>query len=92
MSEQETSAALLAVSGNYAVIQLPNRRYPALAVQGDSLKVLQETIEELAGNLDSEDLEEAGFAFREIQSAVSAMLSVYESALSEAGVELPYVR
>lgn len=92
MSEQETSAALLAVSGNYAVIQLPNRRYPALAVQGDSLKVLQETIEELAGNLDSGDLEEAGFAFREIQSTVSAMLSVYESALSEAGVKLPYVR
>ncbi|WP_327187431.1 DUF6959 family protein [Streptomyces sp. NBC_01334] len=48
MSEQEISAAVLAVSGIYAVVRLPNRVYPALAVQGDSLKVLQEAVDELA--------------------------------------------
>ncbi|MDW4910813.1 hypothetical protein RB628_37230 [Streptomyces sp. ADMS] len=92
MSEQETSAAVLAVSGNYAVVRLPNRVYPALAVQGDSLKILQEAIEELAGNLGSGDLEDAGFSLRQIQETVSSMLSTYESVASEAGFDLPYVR
>ncbi|MGW6733316.1 DUF6959 family protein [Streptomyces sp. NPDC055013] len=92
MSEQETSATVLAVSGNYAVVRLPHRRYPALAVQGDSLKVLQEAVEELAENLGSGELEEAGFSLGEIRSTVSAMLSTYESASSEAGFDLPYMR
>ncbi|MFM9554146.1 MULTISPECIES: DUF6959 family protein [Streptomyces] len=92
MNEQETSATVLAVSGNYAVVGLPNRRYPALAVQGDSLKVLQEAVEELSEHLGSGDLEEAGFSLGEIRSTVASMLSTYESASREAGFDLPYVR
>jgi hypothetical protein len=92
MNEQETLAAVLAVSGNYTVVRLPNRQYPALAVQGDSLKVLQEAVEELVGHLGSRDLEEAAFSLEEIRSTVSSMLSTYESASSEAGFDLPYVR
>ncbi|MET9849047.1 DUF6959 family protein [Streptomyces ossamyceticus] len=92
MNEQEKTATVLAVSGNYAVVRVADRRYPALAVQGDSLKVLAEAVEELAGHLGSGDLEEAGFALAEIRSTVSSMMSTYESASSEAGFDLPYVR
>lgn len=92
MNEHETSATVLAVSGNYTVIGLPNRRYPALAVQGDSLKVLQEAVEELAGHLGTGDLEEAGFSLGEIRSTVAAMLATYESASRDVGFELPYAR
>ncbi|MCZ4512228.1 hypothetical protein O3Q52_29485 [Streptomyces sp. ActVer] len=92
MSEQETTAAILAVSGNYAVVRLPDRQYPALAVQGDSLKVLQEAVEEMAENLGLGDLKEAGFSLREIRSTVSSMLSTYESVSRETGFDLPYVR
>ncbi|MDQ0683470.1 hypothetical protein QFZ66_006115 [Streptomyces sp. B4I13] len=92
MNEQESSATVLAASGNFAVVRLPDRRYPALAVQGDSLKVLQETVEELASYLGSGDLEEAGFSLAEIRSTVSSMLSTYETASNEAGFDLPYVR
>ncbi|MFF1542440.1 DUF6959 family protein [Streptomyces sp. NPDC058291] len=92
MTESEISATVLAISGNYAVIHLEGRRYPALAVQGDSLKILQEAIEELAGNLRSGDLKEAGLPLGEIKSTVSAMLSAYEVAATETGFDLPYAR
>jgi hypothetical protein len=36
MNEQANSAAILAVAGNYAVVQVPGRNFPAVAVQGDS--------------------------------------------------------
>ncbi|MGW1407502.1 DUF6959 family protein [Streptomyces sp. NPDC002403] len=92
MTEREIAAAVLAVSGNYAVVHLEGRRYPALAVQGDSLKILHEIIEELAGNLESGDLGEASFPLGEIQSAVSSMVSAFEAASAENGFELPYAR
>lgn len=44
MTERDVSAAVLAVAGNYAVVQLEGRRHPALAVQGDSLNILYELV------------------------------------------------
>jgi hypothetical protein len=90
MTERVTSAAVLTVTGNYAVVHLEGRRYPALAVQGDSLKILHGIIEELADNLDSGDLDEASFSLREIQSTVSSMVAAYEVASTETGFDLPY--
>jgi len=92
MTERATSAGILAVSGNYAVVHLKGRRHPALAVQGDSLKILQGIIEELTDNLDSGDLDEASFSLGEIQSTVSSMVAAYEVASAETGVDLPYAR
>ncbi|MFE3068187.1 DUF6959 family protein [Streptomyces sp. NPDC059247] len=92
MTERETSATVLATSGNYAVIQLNDRRYPALSIQGDSLKILQETIEELAEDLRMKDLAGADLSLREVRSVVSDMLSSYESAAADKGFELPYTR
>ncbi|MFD4948446.1 DUF6959 family protein [Streptomyces sp. NPDC058239] len=92
MTEREVSAAVLAVAGNYAVVHLEGRRYPALAVQGDSLKILYGIIKELADNLESGDLDEASFSLREIQSTVSSMVSAYEVASTETGFDLPYAR
>ncbi|MCX5417293.1 hypothetical protein [Streptomyces sp. NBC_00059] len=92
MTERDVSAAVLAVAGNYAVVQLEGRRHPALAVQGDSLNILYGVIEELAENLESGDLDEAGFSLREIRSTVSSMVSAYEVASAEIGFDLPYAR
>ncbi|MPY53085.1 DUF6959 family protein [Streptomyces acidicola] len=91
MSESRSSAAVLAVSGNYSVIQLEGRRYPAAALQGDSLKSLHEVVEELSENLRSGDLDDAKFALEEIQTVVSSLKGVYEEALAGAGITLPYV-
>lgn len=90
MSGSGKSAEVLAVSGNYSVVQLEGRRYPAVGLQGDSLKALHEVVEELADNLRSGDLEEATFALREIREAVSSLKSFYEESLAGAGISLPY--
>ncbi|MPY62784.1 DUF6959 family protein [Streptomyces spongiae] len=91
MSESSNSAAVLAASGNYAVIQLEGRQYPAAALQGDSLKSLHEVVEELSENLRSGDLDDAKFALEEIQTVVASLKSFYEETLTGAGIDLPYV-
>ncbi|KUN42090.1 DUF6959 family protein [Streptomyces longwoodensis] len=92
MTDHTPSATLLAVLGNYSVVQVEGRRYPALAVQGDTLKVLQEAVEGLAAELDAGDVEDAKFSLAEIQEQIASMLSAYEAVSRDAGLGLPYVR
>ncbi|WP_405799855.1 DUF6959 family protein [Streptomyces sp. NBC_01506] len=91
MNESKGQAAVLAESGNFSVVHLEGRRYPAVAVQGDSLKVLHEAVEELSGYLRSGDLAEAKFSFAEIQATISSLKSFYERTLRDEGVGLPYI-
>ncbi|MEV7729607.1 hypothetical protein AB0P15_33545 [Streptomyces sp. NPDC087917] len=90
MDAEGETASVLAVAGNYAVVKLPKRNFPAAAIQGDSLKILQGTLQELAENLDAGDLSEARFVAGEVASVISDMLSVYEAASREKGFALPY--
>ncbi|MFD0268686.1 DUF6959 family protein [Streptomyces sp. NPDC127106] len=90
MNQHEAIGPILAVSGNYAVIQIPSRNSPAVAIQGDSLKILQETVKELTDYLAAGDLEEARFPLNEITDTISEMISTYEDAARELGFKLPY--
>ncbi|MFD9306822.1 DUF6959 family protein [Streptomyces sp. NPDC060048] len=90
MNHQEGTAAVLKIAGNYAVVQVEGRRFPAAAIQGDSLKILQGLLQELSENLDAGDAEEARFPLAEIESVISGMLSVYEDASRSYGFKLPY--
>ena len=92
MNESQSVATVLGLSGNYAIVQIEGRHYPALAMQGDSLKILQGAVEELAGYIQSRDLAEAAFSVDQIQSTVASMLSLYEETLRRAGLGLPYVK
>ncbi|MEW2399877.1 hypothetical protein [Streptomyces sp. NPDC046862] len=73
------------------MIQMEGRRYPAAALQGDSLKSLHEVVEELSENLRSGDLDDARFALEEIRTVVSSLKGFYEETLTGAGIRLPYV-
>lgn len=84
------AAEVLAVDGNFAVVQLPGRNFPAAAIQGDSLSVLRDTIKELSECLAEGDLDEAKYPLAEIESVISAMMSTYEDASQERGFKLPY--
>ncbi|MFB7784063.1 hypothetical protein ACFC1D_15315 [Streptomyces vinaceus] len=90
MNHNEDIGPILAVSGNYAVVQLPSRNSPAAAIQGDSLKILQETVKELSDCLATGDLEEARFPLNEIVTTISEMVSTYEDAARDLGFKLPY--
>jgi hypothetical protein len=52
---ESSDAAVLGRAGNYAVVQVPARRFPALAIQGDSLHILCEVMGTLRESLDSGD-------------------------------------
>ncbi|MFD4241108.1 DUF6959 family protein [Streptomyces sp. NPDC058525] len=90
MNQNGTIGPILAVSGNYAVVQIPNRNSPAAAIQGDSLKILQETVKELTDCLTAGDLEEAQFPLQEIATTISEMIATYEDAARELDFKLPY--
>ncbi|XVV03903.1 DUF6959 family protein [Actinosynnema sp. CA-248983] len=83
-------AEVLAVEGNYAVVHVPGRHFPALAIQGDSLSVLQGTVRELTGLVAAGDIDEAWHALEEIAATVGAMVATYERASQDQGFKLPY--
>ncbi|WP_405791153.1 hypothetical protein OG753_32600 [Streptomyces sp. NBC_00029] len=90
MNQDGADGTVLAVSGNYAVVRLPGRNFPAAAIQGDSLKILQETVRELSDCLAAGDLAEAAFPLNDVAATIAEMLEVYEGAARDLGLELPY--
>ncbi|MFD7736401.1 DUF6959 family protein [Kitasatospora phosalacinea] len=83
---------LLGSAGNLALVQLPDRKYPALSIQGDSLKCLQETVEELSGAIESGDAEEVSYPLRELVEQVALMVASYEEMSARAERGLPYFK
>ena len=76
---------------NAAVMRHPDRRFPGVLVQGDTLRLLaQQAADSLAvlptGAWDAmEELED-------LKSRLEALVEHYESAMAAHGLELPYVR
>jgi len=77
---------------NKCVVQLAGRRFPGLVMQGDTLKSLHETANELISVLRSGDttgaLENAEF----LSEKLAGLLGHYEAVLLKAGYQLPYAR
>lgn len=78
---------LLTPPANYAVVQLPERQFPGVVFQGDSLNNLIAELEEAIAETDP--VERAG-AFKGIVDRLYAVRARYEDALKEAGINLPY--
>ncbi|MGW5345541.1 DUF6959 family protein [Streptomyces sp. HUAS TT3] len=91
MQHHENGSRLLAVEGNYAIIQVEGRNFPAAAIQGDSLKILQEALQELANSLDNGDITEARFPLEEVKVAIEELLGLYEETSRRLGFKLPYM-
>ena len=74
-------AELLTPPGNYAVVQLPGRRFPGVVFQGDSLAVLCEEAANLAKQCaDAVDL----------SASLDSILRGYIAVLDQLGIELPF--
>jgi hypothetical protein len=80
-------AKLLTPPHNYAVVQLPERHYPGVVFQGDSLNIL-------IGNLEAAwpapDADEREAAFEMMMEGLLAVRRGYEITLRDAGITLPY--
>lgn len=77
---------------NAAVVRLPGRRFPGIVVQGDSLSTLASDVRGALDALRAGDTEEASAELESLHRKLETMLAVYEAALDEAGLALPYVR
>jgi hypothetical protein len=82
------TVGILSRQTNSWVIQLPGRSFPAVAVQGDSLKILYDLVEEL-----SDFVQETGDTrdtVLELREQLRSYLESYERAMVKHGLRLPY--
>ena len=88
----KAQASILKNSGNFAVVQMPDRNYPAMVVPGDSLHILCQDMEELVENLVAElgSENEAVQNAKYILESLQERRSYYEEVLHSCGIELPY--
>lgn len=92
-AEEPATATILSSAINAPVVQLPGRRFPAIALQGDTLFGLHQLAERIAKAAASPDLggsgELAGDAV-ELAEKIGAYVAIYEATLGERGLPLPY--
>jgi hypothetical protein len=86
------SATLLSAATNYAVVQLPGRRFPGIVFQGDSTHnalVQLRRIEALAKMHGDKELDAKIAGLCELFASV---ITHYEAVCESRGIELPYLR
>lgn len=84
---------LLSDPVNFAVVQLPERNYPGVVIQGDTLNGLVRRLEEmgnLVGSNRAEDLEDLTAEIQMLREELSAARDYYEATCAERGIRLPY--
>ena len=84
------SAELLSRGINYAVVQLPGRRFPGVVVQGDSLNNLVVQLQKLRSLAESHADEELTGGLTELHDILREASLHYERVCLERGIELPY--
>ena len=80
----------LSDASNYAVIKLPERRFPALLIQGDSLKSLADLASELRRMVKDSPDDELRATADEIAESLNSRVEHYESVLAQEHMPLPY--
>lgn len=86
------TAQILEIGCNGAVVQLPERQFPGIVIQGDSLSILLSDLKELKENIGKKDAEGIQASFDTVESHIKSRLSFYESTLAKHGIQLPYSR
>jgi len=77
---------------NCPVVQMPGRKYPGLVLQGDSLRILLNSTQEICEMCASEGNYELLDAATSLKDKLTGYVAAYEQTLKEAGRELPYVK
>jgi hypothetical protein len=80
---------VISEGSNCVVVQMPGRRYPGLVLQGDSLRILLDSAEELC-ELCASAGPDASEAAAMLKEKLAGYLSAYEKAMEAEELELPY--
>jgi hypothetical protein len=86
----ENFARLLSRSINFSVVQLPDRSYPGVVVQGDTLNGLVHQIGRMERLLEKGDLEDLRDELLIIHKQLSEAQGHYENVCQSQGITLPY--
>lgn len=87
-----STTELLAYHGNAAIVQLPGRRFPAIAVQGDSFSTLASLARAVATRAERTTDAELQEDAKELSDRLHDLLEKYEAVLGKHGIPLPYER
>lgn len=83
---------LLTPPYNFAVVQLPERKYPGVVFQGDTLHSMTTQVSEMQKLLEEHDLTNLSEEIRLLLDDLLKIQKSYERACSDQGIELPYFR
>lgn len=85
-------ATMLTPPFNFAFVQMPDRNYPGVVFQGDTLHSMTTQVAQMQRLLAKQDLAELGDEIEVLLHDLSAIQASYERVCSEQGIDLPYVR
>jgi hypothetical protein len=85
-----TEVTLLSRPINYAVVQLPGRKFPGVVVQGDTLHSLILRVNALSRLLKSGENDEAAAGLEDIGNDLAEAMTHYEKVCADRGIALPY--
>jgi len=77
---------------NCPVIRVPERKFPGVLIQGDSLRSLLVDIEEIIECCKRGDLREVSDGLEYLKESLADYLQVYEDVLKEHEIPLPYFK
>lgn len=81
---------VLDFSSNAVVARSPDRNFPGVLLQGDTLRILLDDLVELRELVKKRDYASADDASNDIEERIRELLRHYEAALRAHGIELPY--
>lgn len=83
-------AELLTPGTNYAIVQLPNRKFPGVVFQGDSLHILIGELREIQENARKGEMEEMHFQLEDVCQRLTDILEYYKPVCLAAKGMLPF--
>jgi hypothetical protein len=81
---------LLSPPTNYAVVQLPERNFPGVVVQGDTLNALMRQTKRMSKLLSAGQVDELAAELLDMSEQLSEAVTQYESICGARGLPLPY--
>ena len=86
----EDTAQILSHVPNSGIVQLPGRRFPGIALQGDSLSIMFDHAAICVREFKRLRQEEAYFEALQLAETLQEHLIHYEETLRQRGAQLPY--
>jgi hypothetical protein len=84
------SVELLSDATNYAIVQLPGRKFPGVVVQGDSLHSMVTRLIRLRALSETDGNDELSAGLEELLEVLSGALRRFETTCTARGLNLPY--